>query len=67
MDTIIEYKIIEYKTVEGENPAHLDRQVKDLISEGYQPYGNPYTANKQVCQAMIKTNDRPAPGARRGF
>ena len=59
MDTIIEYRIITYKTVEGENPAHLDRQIKDLIGEGYQPYGNPYTANKQVCQAMIKTNTAP--------
>jgi hypothetical protein len=67
MDTIIDYKIIEYKTVEGETPGKLDQQIKDLIAEGYQPYGNPYTASKQFYQAMIKTTDLPAPGARRGF
>ena len=59
--------IIEYKTVEGEDPDNLDRQVKGLISEGYQPYGNPYTAGGKICQAMIKANDRSAAGARRGF
>ncbi len=60
-------EIIEYKTAEGENPGSLDRQVEKLIAEGYQPYGNPYTAGKNVYQAMIKINDRAAPGARRGF
>ena len=67
MDTIIEYKIIEYKTVEGGTPGKLDEQVKDLIAEGYQPYGNPYVVGRQICQAMIKTNDRSSPAARRGF
>jgi hypothetical protein len=67
MDTIIEYKIIEYKTVEGGTPGKLDEQIKDLIAEGYQPYGNPYVIGRQICQAMIKTSDRSAPAARRGF
>jgi hypothetical protein len=67
METIIENKIIEYKTVAGKDPGHLDRQIKELISAGYQPYGDPYTASKQLCQAMIKTNDHSASGARRGF
>ena len=60
-------KIIEYKTVEGENPGDLDQKVKALKSEGYQPYGSPYTAGGKICQAMIKANERPSPGARRGF
>ena len=60
-------KIIEYKTVEGENSGDLDQKVKALISEGYQPYGSPYTAGGKICQAMIKANDRPAADARRGF
>jgi hypothetical protein len=67
MDTIIEYKIIEYKTVEGGTPGKLDEQIKVLIAEGYQPYGNPYVIGRQICQAMIKTSDRSAPAARRGF
>ena len=67
MDTIIEYKITEYKTVEGETPGKVDQQIKDLIAEGYQPYGNPYPVGRQICQAMIKTGDRSVPAARRGF
>ena len=58
---------IEYKTVEGETPGKLDQQIRELIAEEYQPYGNPYMAGRQICQAMIKTNDRSAPAARRGF
>jgi hypothetical protein len=60
-------KIIDYRTAEGENPGNLDQKVKALISEGYQPHGSPYTIGGQICQAMIKANDRPAAGARRGF
>jgi Domain of unknown function (DUF1737) len=56
-------KIIEYRTVEA--PARelwrLDKEVNNLIAEGYQPYGDPFTTPDGVRQAMIKQqNELPA-------
>jgi hypothetical protein len=60
-------EIIDYKTLEGERTVDLDKRVKEQIAEGFQPYGNPYAFGRNFYQAMIKTSDRDASGARRGF
>lgn len=49
-------KILEYFTAVDSDPKSLDKQVNDLVKEGYQPYGNPYVIpgeKSQVCQAII--------------
>ena len=62
-------KTTDYKTAEGEDPSLLDQAIKELIAEGYQPYGSPYAAKKHFCQAMIKQQDvvRPEPLGGPGF
>lgn len=49
-------KIIEYFTATDVAPKALDKQVNDLVKEGYQPYGDPYVISgekPQVCQAIV--------------
>lgn len=49
-------KILEYFTAVDADPKALDKQVNELVKEGYQPYGNPYVIpgeKPQVCQAII--------------
>lgn len=49
-------KILEYFTATDVDPKALDKQVNDLVKEGYQPYGDPYVIpgeKPQVCQAIV--------------
>ena len=65
-------KIIEYKTATADNWAALDKDVNNLLAQGYQLYGNPYLAGNKiegaigtflVAQAMVKCGlrENPAP------
>jgi hypothetical protein len=51
-------EIAVYRTVRTPGFTQLDEEVNALISEGFQPYGNPYSAQGKdgfrVCQAMVK-------------
>lgn len=57
-------KIKQYATAYGNNPRELDEAVTKLIAAGWQPYGNAYTTDNPVkdavepmlfAQAMIKS------------
>jgi len=50
-------KIQEYKTATGKSAAELDQNVKGLLKDGFEPYGNPYFISQfdaPFCQAMVK-------------
>lgn len=50
-------KIQEYNTVTGKSSAELDQNVKALLKDGFEPYGNPYFISPfdaPFCQAMVK-------------
>lgn len=44
----------EYKTVSTPFPDFLDREVKDLLQNGWQLYGTPYEVGSHYCQAMVR-------------
>jgi hypothetical protein len=47
-------KIVEYKTATGTTPDQLDKEVNELLDQGYQIYGDPYsTGELLVSQAMV--------------
>lgn len=47
--------IIDYKTVAGYSEEELDQNVKELIAQGWQPYGSPYEDSSETyLQAMVK-------------
>ncbi len=54
-------KITEYKTASASDCEKLDAAVKDLLAEGFEPFGSPYVAKtehkgiSQFCQAMVKS------------
>lgn len=54
-------QIIEYKLVSGSSLVALEASVNEMIQNGYQPYGIPFTIAGQrfnyVAQAMVKTTD----------
>ena len=65
-------KVIEYRTATADNCASLDKEVNNLLAQGFQPYGNPYSSHSkikgiadtsQVAQAMIRNGllDNPNP------
>jgi len=45
--------IERYETASGENPIKFDLIVNQQISNGWRPYGNPYTNGKVFFQAMV--------------
>ncbi len=49
-------EIVDYVTAVGSLIQGVDVRVKELIVEGYQPFGDPYVleADGNVCQAMVK-------------
>jgi hypothetical protein len=53
-------KIISYKTIRSNSHSSLDSAINELIAEGWQPYGSPYTSASQgggtnyVYQALIR-------------
>jgi hypothetical protein len=51
-------KIGEYSTVSASDLKHLDQFVKQLLSQGFQPFGSPYIIDRGteflICQAMTK-------------
>jgi hypothetical protein len=53
-------KVISYKTIRFSSPSSLDSEINKQISEGWQPYGSPYTTASQggqtnyVYQALIR-------------
>jgi hypothetical protein len=56
-------KVVSYKTIFAKTPGELDQFLKLEISEGFEPYGNPYVKEGRIeklegdsffCQAMIK-------------
>ena len=58
-------KIQEYRTVAEVSLEALDATVNDLIRNGFQPYGDPYTIsnvkgrkeNFVACQAMVRESE----------
>lgn len=46
-------KIEFYQTASGESPAKLDLDINQHISDGWQPYGNPYANGNLLYQAMV--------------
>ena len=55
----------EYKTVADENLSNLDAEVNRLLSEGFELYGNPYSAGNEkesiFCQALVRQVSDPLP------
>lgn len=47
-------KIIKYVTATSDDFKSLDREVAQLISQGFQPYGSPYLSDNKV-EGAIKT------------
>jgi len=45
-------KIKKYATAYGNNPRELDEAVNKHITDGWQPYGNPYATENPVEGAM---------------
>jgi len=41
-------KIIEYKTATGSTLPELDREVNELIKQGFQPFGDPYSSTWNI-------------------
>lgn len=41
-------KIIEYKTATGSTLPELDREVNELIKQGFQPFGDPYFSTGNI-------------------
>lgn len=55
-------KIIDYKAVTGGNVESLTQRVKDLLADGWQPFGSISTSMSNDCdyrnsQAMVKYED----------
>nr|WP_322623949.1 hypothetical protein [uncultured Flavobacterium sp.] len=54
----MEKKIISYQVVESASLRFLQKDVKDFISEGWQPIGGLVLSNEQdtttYCQAMVQ-------------
>ena len=63
-------RVTEYTTVEAETHQKLDKQVAELITQGFQPYGGQYKAGNHVRQVMVKLQEvspAAAPPADPGF
>lgn len=61
-------KIQQYKTVAETSIKALDDGVNDLIAQGFQPFGAPYSSGNttddfMACQAMVKIDSIPAAGS----
>lgn len=41
-------KIFKYKTAKGSSAQELDREVNNLIGQGYVPFGNPYLSDDEI-------------------
>jgi len=61
----IAFMSAEYKTVADENLSNLDAEVNRLLAEGFELYGNPYSAGNEkewlFCQALVRQADEPLP------
>jgi hypothetical protein len=55
--------IAQYKTVRATETKDLDALVNAEISEGFQPFGSPYTQAQWLCQAVVhaSTSSRISP------
>jgi hypothetical protein len=52
---------IEYKMCAAETAAELNRQVNELLADGWSLYGNPFfTAAGMLCQALTKVPKKVA-------
>lgn len=49
-----EKKIVEYKMLSEYTANTLTMRVNSWIEQGFQPYGQPFYADKLFCQAMVK-------------
>lgn len=47
-------KIIDYKVVEADRPFRLEKEIRNAISEGWQPIGNIVHGDKWFYQAIVK-------------
>ena len=50
-------RIQEYTTATGKSSGELDRNVRTLLNDGFELYGNPYFISHfdaPFCQAMVK-------------
>jgi hypothetical protein len=65
-------KIKHYTTATCDNTKGLDQAVNELISKGFQPYGNPYLSDQPIpgvvdtmlfAQAMVKYDSSEGVGA----
>ena len=45
---------IEYKLCAAQTADDLNRQVNELLRDGWALYGNPFTSNGTYCQAVTK-------------
>jgi len=52
-------QIKKYHTAHAGDLIALDKLVNKMISDGWQPYGDPYliTKNGEFCQAMVTDRD----------
>lgn len=63
-------RITRYVTAFATDLLKLDREVNELITQGYQPYGDPYVLERETvsasldrflaCQAMISHDEQTA-------
>lgn len=52
-------KIVEYQVIFYREDMHQDfeKEICTFISEGWQPYGNPFIDGEYIHQAMVKYED----------
>jgi hypothetical protein len=52
--------ITEYKTITADSFNELDKKVNESISQGFQPFVNPYVTDAGeflACQAMVQSSN----------
>lgn len=53
-----------YKTVSvGKKGGTFDKEVNELLAQGWELYGNPYALEDLQCQALTKQEANPVKGA----
>lgn len=57
MEEIKQYKVLEGGYYPDNKEHSLDNQVKELLKEGWELYGNPYPGYMgKTCQVLVKRN-----------
>lgn len=51
-------EIVDYKTVTNASATELDKTIKEMLHEGWQPYGSMFIGyGRFYCQTMVKRRD----------